>query len=97
MTNSTRNTSLRLYMDQYELTEHEVARIADVPLVTCGAPRAGSPSRRPTLPLFARRCGVFPAISMLARTRLAQRRSSICKPIASRGATLNEQTASPKS
>ncbi|MGB8343467.1 MAG: hypothetical protein WCD86_01220 [Ktedonobacteraceae bacterium] len=34
MTNTTRNTSLRLFLDQYELSEHEVARQADVPLVT---------------------------------------------------------------
>ena len=34
MTNPTRNTSLRLYMDQYELPEHEVARVAGVPRVT---------------------------------------------------------------
>ena len=34
MTNPTRNTSLCLYMDQYELPEHDVARVADVPRVT---------------------------------------------------------------
>ena len=34
MTNPTRNTTLRLYMDQYALSEHEVARVANVPLVT---------------------------------------------------------------
>jgi len=34
MTNPTRNTTLRLCLDQYELSEHEVARTANVPLVT---------------------------------------------------------------
>jgi len=34
MTNPTRNTTLRLYMDQYALPEHEVARVAAVPRVT---------------------------------------------------------------
>jgi len=34
MTNPTRNTTLRLYMDQYELAEHEVAHVAAVPRVT---------------------------------------------------------------
>ena len=33
-TSSTRNTALRLFLDQYELAEHEVAHQADVPRVT---------------------------------------------------------------
>lgn len=43
MTSSTRNTSLRLYMDHYELSEHEVARIANVPLVTLWRAVRGQP------------------------------------------------------
>lgn len=34
MTNSTRNTSLRLFMDQYEIEEHDIARVANVPRMT---------------------------------------------------------------
>jgi len=43
MTNPTRNTSLRLYLDQYELSEHDVARIANVPLVTMWRAVRGQP------------------------------------------------------
>ena len=43
MTNPTRNTSLRLYMDQYELAEHEVARTANVSLVTMWRAVRGQP------------------------------------------------------
>ncbi|MGB8344098.1 MAG: hypothetical protein WCD86_04395 [Ktedonobacteraceae bacterium] len=42
-TNPTRNTSLRLFLDQYELTEHEVARTANVPLVTMWRAVRGQP------------------------------------------------------
>jgi len=43
MTNPTRNTTLRLYLDQYELSEHEVARVANVPLVTMWRAVRGQP------------------------------------------------------
>jgi len=43
MTNPTRNATLRLYMDQYELAEHEVARVANVPLVTMWRAVRGQP------------------------------------------------------
>ncbi|MGB8346273.1 MAG: hypothetical protein WCD86_15425 [Ktedonobacteraceae bacterium] len=43
MTNPTRNPSLRLYLDQYELSEHDVARIANVPLVTMWRAVRGQP------------------------------------------------------
>ncbi|HVB75423.1 MAG TPA: hypothetical protein VNE38_17890 [Ktedonobacteraceae bacterium] len=43
MTNPTRNATLRLYLDQYELSEHEVARVADVPLVTMWRAVRGQP------------------------------------------------------
>lgn len=43
MTIPTRNTSLRLYMDQYELLEHEVARVARVPRVTVWRAMRGQP------------------------------------------------------
>ena len=43
MTNPTRNASLRLYLDQYELAEHDVARTANVPLVTMWRAVRGQP------------------------------------------------------
>ncbi|MGB8345003.1 MAG: hypothetical protein WCD86_08970 [Ktedonobacteraceae bacterium] len=43
MINSTRNTVLRLFLDQYELSEHEVAKQADVPLVTLWRAVRGQP------------------------------------------------------
>jgi len=43
MTNPTRNATLRLYLDQYELAEHEVARVASVPLVTMWRAVRGQP------------------------------------------------------
>jgi len=43
MTNPTRNTTLRLYMDQYALLEHDVARTANVPLVTMWRAARGQP------------------------------------------------------
>jgi len=43
MSNVTRNTSLRLYMDQYELLEHEVARLSNVPRVTLWRATRGWP------------------------------------------------------
>jgi predicted transcriptional regulator len=42
-TNTTRNTTLRLYLDQYELAEHDVARTANVPLVTMWRAVRGQP------------------------------------------------------
>ena len=42
-TNPTRNTSLRLFMDQYELTEHEVACLANVPRMTLWRAVRGQP------------------------------------------------------
>jgi hypothetical protein len=33
-TNPKRNTSLRLFLDQYEIEEHEVAQVAKVPRMT---------------------------------------------------------------
>ena len=42
-TNPTRNTSLRLFLDQYELAEHDVARTANVPLVTVWRAVRGQP------------------------------------------------------
>ena len=43
MSSVTRNISLRLYMDQYELLEHEVARVASVPRVTVWRAVRGQP------------------------------------------------------
>jgi len=43
MTSPTRNTTLRLYLDQYELAEHDVARTANVPLVTMWRAVRGQP------------------------------------------------------
>ena len=43
MTNSTRNTSLRLFLDRYELAEHEVARQAAVPRMTLWRAVRGQP------------------------------------------------------
>ncbi|MGB8345561.1 MAG: hypothetical protein WCD86_11810 [Ktedonobacteraceae bacterium] len=43
MTNPTRNTSLRLFLDQYELSEHDAARAAGVPLVTMWRAVRGQP------------------------------------------------------
>jgi len=43
MTSPTRNTTLRLYLDQYELAEHNVARVANVPLVTMWRAVRGQP------------------------------------------------------
>jgi predicted transcriptional regulator len=43
MINSTRNTVLRLFLDQYELSEYEVAKQADVPLVTMWRAVRGQP------------------------------------------------------
>ena len=43
MTNCTRNTALRLFLDQYELLEHEVARVAGVPRVTVWRAVRGQP------------------------------------------------------
>jgi len=42
-TNNTRNTSLRLFLDQYELAEHEVACQADVPRLTMWRAVRGQP------------------------------------------------------
>ncbi|MGB8347088.1 MAG: hypothetical protein WCD86_19530 [Ktedonobacteraceae bacterium] len=46
MTSATRNISLRLYLDQYELSEHEVARLANVPRVTMWRAVRGWPVTR---------------------------------------------------
>ena len=43
MTNPTRNTSLWLFLDQYELSEHEVAQQADVPRMTVWRAMRGQP------------------------------------------------------
>ena len=43
MTTPTRNTPLRIYMDHYELLEHEVARVAGVPRVTVWRAMRGQP------------------------------------------------------
>lgn len=43
MTNPTHNRSLRLFIDQYELTEREVARLANVPLMTLWRAVRGQP------------------------------------------------------
>jgi hypothetical protein len=42
-TNPTRNTSLRLFMDQYEIEEHEVAQAAKVPRMTVWRAVRGQP------------------------------------------------------
>ena len=42
-TNPTRNTVLRLFLDQYELSEYEVAKQANVPLVTMWRAVRGQP------------------------------------------------------
>jgi len=42
-TNLTRNTTLRLFLDQYELSEHDIARTANVPLVTMWRAVRGQP------------------------------------------------------
>lgn len=43
MSGSARNISLRLFLDQYELPEHEVARIAGVPRMTMWRAVRGQP------------------------------------------------------
>lgn len=43
MTIPTRNTALRLFLDQYELLEHEVANQANVPRVTVWRAVRGQP------------------------------------------------------
>lgn len=43
MIHPTHNTSLHLFMDQYELTEREVARLANVPLMTVWRAVRGQP------------------------------------------------------
>ncbi|MGB8348549.1 MAG: hypothetical protein WCD86_26960 [Ktedonobacteraceae bacterium] len=43
MTNTARNTFLQLYLDRYELAEHEVACLADVPRVTMWRAVRGQP------------------------------------------------------
>lgn len=42
-TNLTRNTSLRLFLDQYELAEHEVAEQAGLPRMTVWRAVRGQP------------------------------------------------------
>jgi hypothetical protein len=42
-TNHMRNTSLRLFMDQYEIEEHDVAHVAKVPRMTVWRAVRGQP------------------------------------------------------
>lgn len=43
MTNPTRNTTLRLFLDQYELSEHRVAEQAGLPRMTVWRAVRGQP------------------------------------------------------